>query len=82
MNTNLSDFDFDLPPELIAQKPLERRDQSRLLVVDRKKQILTHDVFSNLHTHLKTPTLIVFNNTQVVPAKIFAKLDHNQKIVE
>jgi S-adenosylmethionine:tRNA ribosyltransferase-isomerase len=82
LNTNLSDFDFDLPPELIAQKPLERRDQSRLLVVDRKKQILTHDVFSNLHTHLKTPTLIVFNNTQVVPAKIFAKLDHNQKIVE
>ncbi len=74
MKTNLSDFDFDLPAELIAQKPLPRRGQSRLLVVDRKKQTITHDVFSNLGEHLKNAPLMVFNNTQVVPAKIFATL--------
>jgi S-adenosylmethionine:tRNA ribosyltransferase-isomerase len=74
LKTNLSDFDFDLPVELIAQKPLPRRGQSRLLVVDRKKQTITHDVFSNLGEYLKNAPLMVFNNTQVVPAKIFATL--------
>jgi S-adenosylmethionine:tRNA ribosyltransferase-isomerase len=74
MKTDLSNFDFDLPAELIAQKPLPRRGQSRLLVVDRKKQAITHDFFSNLGEHLKNHPLMVFNNTQVVPAKIFATL--------
>ena len=74
MKTDLSDYDFDLPPELIAQKPLPRRGQSRLLVIDRKKQTITHDVFSNLGEHLKNLPLMVFNNTQVVPSKIFATL--------
>ena len=74
MKTDLSDFDFDLPEELIAQKPLPRRGQSRLMVVNRKEQTITHDVFSNLGEHLKNHPLMVFNNTQVVPAKIFATL--------
>ena len=82
METNLSNFDFDLPLDLIAQKPLPQRDQSRLLVVDRKKGTLFHDIFSNLSRHLIVPPLMVFNNTQVVPAKIFATLQHNGKIVE
>ena len=74
MKTDLSDFDFDLPEELIAQNPLPRRGQSRLLVVNRKVQTITHDVFSNLGEYLKNHPLMVFNNTQVVPAKIFATL--------
>lgn len=74
MKTDLSDFDFDLPEELIAQQPLPRRGQSRLLVVDRKKQTISHDVFSNLGQYLNNHPLMVFNNTQVVPAKIFATL--------
>ena len=82
METNLSDFDFELPPELIAQTPLVKRDHSRLLVVDRKKQTLVHDVFPNLIEHLTIPPLMVFNNTQVIPAKIFATLQHNGKVVE
>ena len=82
METNLSNFDFDLPLDLIAQKPLPQRDQSRLLVVDRKKGTLFHDIFSNLSRHLIVPPLMVFNNTQVVPAKIFATLQHNGKVVE
>ena len=82
MKTNLSNFDFDLPLDLIAQKPLPERDQSRLLVVDRKKGTLFHDIFPNLSRHLIVPPLMVFNNTQVVPAKIFATLQHNGKLVE
>jgi len=82
LKTNLSDFNFELPIELIAQKPLSRRDQSRLLVVDRKKQTLKHDKFTNLSQHLKPSTLLVFNNTQVIPTKIFATLNHNKKVVE
>ena len=74
MKTDLSDFDFDLPEELIAQNPLPRRGQSRLMVVNRKEQTITHDVFSNLGEYLKNHPLMVFNNTQVVPAKIFATL--------
>jgi len=82
LKTNLSEFDFKLPAELIAQKPLLKRNQSRLLVVDRKNGALIHDVFSNLSEYLSTSPLMVFNNTQVIPAKIFATLQHNGKIVE
>jgi S-adenosylmethionine:tRNA ribosyltransferase-isomerase len=74
LKTDLSDFDFDLPEELIAQKPLPRRGQSRLLVLNRKEKTIIHDVFSNLSEYLKNHPLMVFNNTQVVPAKIFATL--------
>ena len=74
MKTDLTDFDFDLPEELIAQKPSPRRGQSRLLVVNRKEQSITHDIFSNLGEYLKNHPLMVFNNTQVVPAKIFATM--------
>ncbi|MZH14153.1 MAG: tRNA preQ1(34) S-adenosylmethionine ribosyltransferase-isomerase QueA [Nitrospinae bacterium] len=82
MQTHLSDFDFELPAELIAQKPAQKRDQSRLLVVDRKKNTLFHDVFSNLIQYLRFRPLMVFNNTQVIPAKIFGILPHNEKMVE
>jgi len=82
LKTNLSDFNFDLPLDLIAQKPLSKRDHSRLLVVNRKNQTLVHDKFTNLYKYLKPSTLLVFNNTQVIPAKIFATLNHNRKVVE
>ena len=80
--THLSKFDFELPKELIAQKPLQKRGQSRLLVVDRKNKTLLHDIFSNLSQYLKFRPLMVFNNTQVIPAKIFGFLPYNEKIVE
>ncbi len=70
----LSNFDFELPPNLIAQNPTQRRGQSRLLVVDRSDQTLKHEVFTNLKDHLKNHPLMVFNDTRVIPAKILAKL--------
>ncbi|MEE8291350.1 MAG: S-adenosylmethionine:tRNA ribosyltransferase-isomerase, partial [Candidatus Tectomicrobia bacterium] len=44
----LQDFDFTLPPELIAQTPVARRDQSRLMIVDRARESIAHDVFANI----------------------------------
>jgi S-adenosylmethionine:tRNA ribosyltransferase-isomerase len=78
----LSHYDFDLPVELIAQKPTQRRGQSRLLVVNRETQTLTHDTFINLKNHLKNHPLMIFNDTRVIPAKLLAQLGPNSKQVE
>lgn len=66
----LSDFDFYLPPELIAQKPAERRDGSRLLVVDRASGMVTHRRFPDLRSLLRAGDLLVVNNARVIPARI------------
>ena len=66
----LQDFDFTLPPELIAQHPVARRDQARLLVVDRSQQRLTHDIFANIGTYLHTGDVLVVNDTKVIPARL------------
>jgi len=66
----LSDYDFDLPQERIAQTPAKRRDQSRLMVVDRKTCRITHDVFANICGYLPNHPFMVFNDTRVVPAKL------------
>ena len=82
MKLKLSNYDFDLPSELIAQKPTRRRGQSRLLVVNRIKQTLTHDTFANLKDHLKNHPLMIFNDTRVIPAKLLAQLGPNSRQVE
>jgi S-adenosylmethionine:tRNA ribosyltransferase-isomerase len=71
MKYSLSDFNFELPEELIAQYPLERRDSSRLFVVDRQDSSFTHDQFSNLSQYLRSGDLLVFNDSRVIPARIF-----------
>ena len=68
--------------ELIAQKPTQRRGQSRLLVVDRERQTLTHDTFGNLKNHLINHPLMIFNDTRVIPAKLLALIGPNSKQVE
>ncbi len=69
----LKDFEFALPPELIAQEPLEKRDASRLLVVDRSDNSLKHLQFKDILGYFKPGDLIVANDTQVIPAKLFAR---------
>jgi S-adenosylmethionine:tRNA ribosyltransferase-isomerase len=78
----LSDFDFDLPEELIAQKPVKLRDRSRLMILDRKSGTIDHAVFSDLPHHLPTPSLIVFNDTKVIPAKLQGHLVSSGRGVE
>lgn len=69
----LSDFDYILPEELIAQEPLKQRDRARLLVVDRKKKAISHDIFANLEKHLPRNSILVVNNSKVIPARLLGK---------
>ena len=77
----VDDFDYHLPAELIAQRPLERRDASRLLLVDRSTGRLEDARFSALADFLTGDELIVFNNARVIPARLFGKRAgvHSQK---
>ena len=65
-----ADLDYELPPELIAQHPAARRDESRLLVFDRASGEVRHRVFSDLPEELAPETLAVVNDTRVIPARI------------
>ncbi|HYE22089.1 MAG TPA: S-adenosylmethionine:tRNA ribosyltransferase-isomerase, partial [Verrucomicrobiae bacterium] len=69
MTFDLSQYDYDLPKELIAVDPIEPRDSSRLLVYDTAKDKVSFDVFRNLEKYLQEQSLIVFNNTKVLPAR-------------
>ncbi len=68
-----SDFYYDLPPELIAQTPVEPRDSSRLLVYNRKTQETEHRIFRDVCGYLKAGDVLVVNNTKVLPARMFAQ---------
>jgi S-adenosylmethionine:tRNA ribosyltransferase-isomerase len=67
----LSDFDFDLPERLIAQAPLAQRSASRLLVVDPARQALSDRAFVDLGEFLQAGDLLVFNDTRVIPARLY-----------
>lgn len=66
-----SDFSYELPDELIASRPLEKRDSSRLLVLHREKKTIEHHHYSDLPMFLQAGDRIVFNNTKVIPGRIF-----------
>ena len=68
-----SDFYFDLPPELIAQHPIEKRDASRLLVMERAGGQLSHRHFSDLPQLLSPGDVVVINDTKVLPARLFGR---------
>lgn len=70
-----SDFYYELPQELIAQTPLERRDASRLLVMDRKTGDLTHEHFYDLTKHLRSGDTLVLNDSRVLPARLYGHRD-------
>lgn len=77
----VNDFYFDLPEELIAQSPLEKRDSSRLMVVHRDTREIEHKHFNNIVDYLKKGDTIVLNNTRVLPARLIGeKLDTGGKI--
>lgn len=68
-----SDFYYDLPPELIAQTPLEQRDSSRLLVLNRAEDTLAHRNFSDVIEYLRPGDCLVMNNSRVLPARLLGK---------
>ena len=79
---HLSDFDFNLPEELIAQTPLEKREDSRLMVVDRAAHSITHRRFVDILDYFAHQPLLVLNNTQVMPARLLGHYKGTEKRVE
>ena len=69
----VSEFNYNLPEELIAQVPLEKRDESRLMVLDREKQTIEHKTFKDIIDYLEPGDCLVRNNTKVIPARIYGK---------
>lgn len=80
MNTN--DFDFELPDELIAQTPLEVRDSSRLLILDRKNKSMTDSHFDSILDQLQPGDALVMNNTRVLPARLYGEKPETHGHVE
>jgi S-adenosylmethionine:tRNA ribosyltransferase-isomerase len=69
----LSDFDYSLPAELIAQYPLKQRDAAKLLVLNRQKQTIEHRVFKDIPDYFNKNDLIVLNDTKVLPCRLIGK---------
>lgn len=76
----LSDFDYNLPRELIAQYPLKERDNARLLVIDRKEGKLRHEIFRDITGFLNKDDLLVLNDTKVLPSRIKGKRASGGKV--
>ncbi len=75
-----SDFDYFLPEELIAQTPIEPRDNSRLLIYERGADKVTHSRFRDILSYLKEGDVLVRNNTRVLPARMFAYTENGGKV--
>ena len=69
----LEEFDYFLPEELIAQVPIKNRDESRLMVLDKKNKTIEHKVFKNIIDYLEPGDCLVRNNTKVIPARLYGK---------
>lgn len=76
------DFDYYLPEELIAQTPLEKRDDSRLMVLDKKTGEITHEVFHNIVNYLNKDDVLVLNDTKVLPARIIGEKMDTKAVIE
>ncbi|MBI5071844.1 tRNA preQ1(34) S-adenosylmethionine ribosyltransferase-isomerase QueA [Candidatus Falkowbacteria bacterium] len=76
----LSEFDFNLPKNLIAQKPASPRDACRLMVLDREKGSINHDRFYNLGEYLRPGDVLVLNNSKVLPARLMGKKETGGKV--
>lgn len=69
----LSEFNYDLPEELIAQVPIKNRDESRLLILNRKNQTIEDRIFKDIIDYLEPGDCLVRNNTKVIPARLYGK---------
>jgi len=78
----LQDFFYPLPGHLIAQHPLKKRDQARLMVINRGKGTIHHDIFCNLNKYLPPQSLIVLNDSKVIPARLMGRKEKTGGRVE
>jgi S-adenosylmethionine:tRNA ribosyltransferase-isomerase len=73
----ISNYDYQLPPELIAQRPTEQRDGSRLMVLDRVARTIQHKKFSDIVNYFRPGDLLVLNNSKVIPARLIGRKINN-----
>lgn len=78
----LQDFYYDLPEELIAQHPSSKRDESRLLVLDRATGKIEHRVFKNVIEYLSPNDCLVINETRVIPARLYGRREEKEEVIE
>ena len=76
----VTDFIYDLPEELIAQTPLEKRDESRLMVLNRKEKTIEHKTFKDIIEYLEPGDVLVRNNTKVLPARLYGNKETGAKV--
>ena len=76
------DFNYYLPEELIAQTPLEKRDNSKLMVLDRNTGEIKHEIFSNIINYLNKDDVLVLNDTKVMPARIIGEKVNTNAVIE
>jgi len=77
---SIEDYSYQLPEELIAQKPFAERDQSRLLTLDRRSGNISHHIFSELDAFLRPSDVLVINNTRVVPGRLVGKKETGGRV--
>ncbi len=78
----LSNFDFELPPELLAEYPSENRDEARLMVVNRKDGSIEHKLFKDLIDYFDPEDVLVLNNTKVFPARLYGNKEKTGAVIE
>lgn len=78
----LSDFNYDLPKELIAQVPIEKRDEARLMVLNKQDKTINHKIFKDILDYLKPGDCLVRNNTKVIPARLYGVKEETGANVE
>ena len=78
----VTDFNYNLPKELIAQVPIKDRDQSRLMVLDRKNKTIEHKIFKDIIDYLEPGDCLVRNNTKVIPARLYGVKEETGANVE
>lgn len=71
----VSDFYYELPARLIAQTPISKRDESRLMILDRQTKTIEHKHFKDIVDYLNKGDCLVINNTKVIPARLYGKKD-------
>lgn len=79
---DVKDFDYELPEELIAQDPLEKRSNSRLMVLNKTNGDVTHRHFYDIREYLKPGDCLVINNTKVIPARLFGEKEETHSKIE
>lgn len=78
----LSDFNFPIPDELVAQTPIENRDEARLMIVHRKTQTIEHKIFKDILGYFGEGDVMIFNDTRVFPAKLYGKKERTGAKIE